>query len=121
MRVKVGRLHSAQAQDTPTLRLARLCPPEHLGTREGAHRHRQARCQAPVQQRTTAQTLEKPGMSLQCAHTSPSCVSRTGRAKHAGQYRPGRCACTVQRHQGVSTGPAGEDRKNLYKQSQRCI
>jgi len=27
----------------------------------------------------------------------------------------------VQRHQGVSTGPAGEDRKNLYKQSQPRI
>ena len=70
MRVKVGRIIAAHAQDTAALGLSRFSAPERWGTRERPARERDTSDKASLEQITTAHTLAPVGMSLLRFHCS---------------------------------------------------
>src|SRR6266545_2407065 len=80
MRVKVGRIIPAHAQDTATLGEPRFGTPERRRVMQWPGGQRDASRQASLEQSTTAHTLDDTGLSLEYFHTSPFCVSRTGGA-----------------------------------------
>src|SRR5439155_13823585 len=77
MRVKMGWIIPAHAQDTATLGWFHFSAPESRRVMQWPGGQRDASRQASLEQSTTAHTLEDTGMSLEHFHTFPSCVSRT--------------------------------------------